>query len=79
MLNDVRDGYGILYCIDSDNNPSLFECEWDMGKPINEGRCVWVSKKQLQHFKGIINESFLPLKNNQSKHALRTVDSSLQM
>ncbi|TNV82351.1 hypothetical protein FGO68_gene14805 [Halteria grandinella] len=59
MLNGKRDGYGIVYSIDSDNNPWLYECEWSMGLPTNEGRYVWILNNQWRKAKGTINQNYL--------------------
>ncbi|TNV82237.1 hypothetical protein FGO68_gene11763 [Halteria grandinella] len=43
MLDGVRDGYGIVFCLDECNLPLLYECHWKGGAPFNSGRLTSIT------------------------------------
>ncbi|TNV80465.1 hypothetical protein FGO68_gene16597 [Halteria grandinella] len=35
LVEGVREGYGVLYCTNSDGDQMLYECEWELGLPVS--------------------------------------------
>ncbi|TNV80010.1 hypothetical protein FGO68_gene8943 [Halteria grandinella] len=54
MLNGYREGFGILYCTDTENNPWLYECQWKQGRPSGKGRYTWVWQNQWRKCRGTL-------------------------
>ncbi|TNV81539.1 hypothetical protein FGO68_gene16141 [Halteria grandinella] len=55
---EVRDGYGLVYCISYNNNPRLFECQWDRGRPVN-GRVILIVDNEWQKYEGAFDHEYL--------------------
>lgn len=60
-VNGIRDGYGIMLCTDTGNHlPELFECEWENGIPVGQGRYIWIDKVEKWHwYEGDINNTYI--------------------
>ncbi|TNV82328.1 hypothetical protein FGO68_gene6383 [Halteria grandinella] len=58
ILNGKRDGYGIVYCTDTYNDPWLYECEWKEDTPI-KGRCILIVQNKWRKLEGRIDETYL--------------------
>ncbi|TNV80799.1 hypothetical protein FGO68_gene11931 [Halteria grandinella] len=57
MEDGKRHGYGIVYSIDQDSYPLLYECEWNMGLPIM-GRYIEILDNQWYKREGDMSGSF---------------------
>ncbi|TNV82115.1 hypothetical protein FGO68_gene15861 [Halteria grandinella] len=57
LLHGMRDGYGILYTTNAENEPLLFECEWRKGLPI-KGSYIQIWENQWHKHYGFLDESF---------------------
>ncbi|TNV72127.1 hypothetical protein FGO68_gene14135 [Halteria grandinella] len=62
-----RDGYGLLYCISSDGNQRLFECEWVDGLPIQGGWIV-VFQNKWEKFEGQFDHRYLRTGSGKQQH-----------
>ncbi|TNV82684.1 hypothetical protein FGO68_gene15545 [Halteria grandinella] len=57
MLDGKRDGKGMLYLTDSNNNPLLFECIWEQGKVIS-GRYISIVNDTIDIYEGTLHEQY---------------------
>ncbi|TNV80054.1 hypothetical protein FGO68_gene13105 [Halteria grandinella] len=57
-VGEVRDGWGLVYCTDSDNDPHLYECEWDKGTPV-KGREIWIVDNEWRKYEGAFDHEYL--------------------
>lgn len=57
MLDGKRDGKGMLYITDSNNNPLLYECIWEQGIPIS-GRFSIIFQNHLDVYTGTFDPYF---------------------
>ncbi|TNV82295.1 hypothetical protein FGO68_gene17358 [Halteria grandinella] len=57
-LQGKREGYGIVYCTSSNDQPWLYECQWKQGCPINDGRYIQILDNKFKIFKGTLDESY---------------------
>ncbi|TNV73619.1 hypothetical protein FGO68_gene13932 [Halteria grandinella] len=57
-VDGVRDGYGLLYCTEEDDDQQLFECDWIKGTPI-KGRWIKVVDNLWENYQGEFDEEYL--------------------
>ncbi|TNV80178.1 hypothetical protein FGO68_gene3590 [Halteria grandinella] len=57
-LDEVRDGYGVLYCIIEGGIPSFYECEWNKGIPT-KGKRIWIANDKWEKFEGAMDDKYL--------------------
>ncbi|TNV79386.1 hypothetical protein FGO68_gene16980 [Halteria grandinella] len=58
MLNEKRDGHGIVCCTDDSNKPFLLECDWKQGVPTNKGRYIEYANGQWKFYEGTVDSIF---------------------
>ncbi|TNV83270.1 hypothetical protein FGO68_gene8445 [Halteria grandinella] len=60
MLDRKRDGYGIVYCTDTNNQAYLYECEWKQGSPFNNGSYIQIySNNKWENWEGPLMSDYL--------------------
>ncbi|TNV83920.1 hypothetical protein FGO68_gene7233 [Halteria grandinella] len=61
LLNGLRDGIGIVFCIDKNSLPLLYECEWKLGRPFKQGRILTVDSENHWMMREVaFNQSYWP-------------------
>ncbi|TNV72250.1 hypothetical protein FGO68_gene4984 [Halteria grandinella] len=58
-VDGVRDGYGLLYCKNSEGDQILYECYWENGLPTN-GKLLMVSDCKWWSYEGHLDDKYLP-------------------
>ncbi|TNV74316.1 hypothetical protein FGO68_gene13204 [Halteria grandinella] len=56
-LTGLRDGYGLLYCKDTEGVPYLFECQWDKGAP-QQGMRVLIRIGLWERYEGPFDDKY---------------------
>ncbi|TNV80141.1 hypothetical protein FGO68_gene4921 [Halteria grandinella] len=57
-VDGMRDGYGLLYSIDKDNDSHFYECEWHKGLP-KKGRRIEILKNMREKYEGQFDGKYL--------------------
>ncbi|TNV80218.1 hypothetical protein FGO68_gene7307 [Halteria grandinella] len=58
MIDEMRDGHGILQCTDQSGNIFLLECDWKQGVPTNHAKYIQRVNERWHHYEGTIDESY---------------------
>ncbi|TNV80482.1 hypothetical protein FGO68_gene3095 [Halteria grandinella] len=55
LSDSKRDGLGLVYCTNPNENPWLFECVWQDGVPVSHGRFTLIANNKWFKFEGGID------------------------
>ncbi|TNV80849.1 hypothetical protein FGO68_gene10769 [Halteria grandinella] len=59
QLKELRDGYGLLYCVNVDGVHNIYEYNWEGGFPTN-GRVTWIKDNKWWIYEGPLDKEYLP-------------------